>query len=341
MALITKVDIRLTIQKTHNQLRNYFSALLALILLAACTDAPTEINRIEQTDNGAYAADLSQAGIYSVMSTQQGVSLWDLDKNLPKFVWQHKPNQQNRVHITKISDDSRFVLTAESNQFAIWNLQTGANRGFYQVEASQIMVADLANGGEKVALGLMDGRVLFINLQTGRRLEFLAHSERISALDITPNGNYVLSGSYDGSAYLWHTQSAQITRDLSLQGRISQLALDNKARYAFTANSTNQSIIWDLTTGQQHSKLRYIARQQIFTQVKFSHNGKLLATGAPNQKIKIWSVDNGQLIAEWHITSDHFAATVLDFAFTLNDQQLTASTSFGLLQTWDISQLIY
>ncbi|EWH10639.1 hypothetical protein DS2_07398 [Catenovulum agarivorans DS-2] len=314
----------------------FVTALLASGLIAGCEQPPAEELALVQTDNGAFAADLSTAGVYSVISTQTGVQLWDVEKQLPTFAWQHQPNQPNLVHTVKISHNNKFVLTAEDQAFAVWNMQTGANKGYYRIEKSEIVTADISQTGQQVALGLMDGRVLFIELDTGRRLEFLGHTERISQLSMSANGQYILSGGYDGKALLWRSQNAQIVYDFAHTGRITQVALDHQARFAFTANSTNQSYIWDLTNGEKLSQLNYTARQQIFTSVKFSHNGLWLATGAPKQKIKIWSVKSGELLAQWPIKADNFAATVLDFAFNLQDDVLYANTSFGLVQAWSL-----
>ncbi|MCU4677591.1 hypothetical protein N7931_18390 [Catenovulum sp. 2E275] len=307
-------------------------------LLLACNDQPVnEVLYQTHTDNGAYAADLSVYGQFAAVSSNQGVRFWDIKTGLPKYLWQHEPNQTNQVGIVKISFDNQLVLTADKQSFALWNINTGANKGYYKIDDANIVTAAVSKQGHFVALGLLNGKILHIDMQTGRRIEYLSHQDRISALEMSANGRYILSGDYAGKAILWDTQTAQSRFEFNHNGRISQLSLDNQARFAFTANSTNESWIWDLTTGKRYSQLNYIARQQIFTAVKFSNNGKLLATGAPNQKIKIWSVESGELIAEWPFDADHFAATVLDFAFSENDKLLSAETSFGALQTWELS----
>ncbi|WAJ70105.1 WD40 repeat domain-containing protein [Catenovulum adriaticum] len=310
------------------------------LLLGACTsEPPKEVNRQIHTDKGAYAADLSQNGLWAAVSTPQGIRLWDTQARLPKYLWQQRPSQTNQVHIVKISQDNQVALTADKQSFAVWNMQTGANKGYYKIDDANIAAAQISNKGEYVVLGLLNGKIIHINLLTGRRIEFLAHKERISALAMSANGQYVLSGDYAGKALFWDSRTAQVVSQINHQGRVSQLGLDQKARFAFTANSTNQSWIWDLSTGTKISKLQYTARQQIFTAVKFSHNGHLLATGAPNHKVKLWTVNSGELIASWPFVSDNFAATVLDFAFSEDDSYLTAETSYGVMQTWDI-QLI-
>lgn len=321
----------------YSALKRIVAAMIMTLALLACTPAPPpEVTSQQHTDNGSYAASLSHAGLYAAVSTPNGVLFWDIEKNRTNYVWNHKQNQSSEIHIVDISFDNRVVLSADKHSFSIWNVDTGANKGFYSIQESTIADAKISNQGQYAVIALLNGEILHIDLTTGRRLVFLGHTDRISGLEISPNGHYILSGSYDGTALLWNGLSGQVVHTFEHSGRISQVALDSQARFAFTANSTNESWIWDLKTGQKITELQYPVRQQIFTRVVFSHNGKWLATGAPNQKIKIWQVNNGALVTQWPFKAGTYTATVLDFAFDLQDAFLTAETSLGHMQTWSI-----
>ncbi|WP_081579153.1 WD40 repeat domain-containing protein [Gayadomonas joobiniege] len=313
-----------------NYIRYTLSCLLAAATLA-CQPAPEAI--VKQTPDGAFAGDLSAMGELSAMSTQTGVTLWDRRSATNKFLWSHKPGYQNRVHCVSLSDNNQTALTTTDNEFALWNMQTGANQAYFNIEEDLITDCAVADSGQQLVLGMLSGQLLVVTPKTGRRLYFLGHTERISRVAISANGDYILSGSYDGSAYLWRSQDAQIVYDFSLQGRITQISLDRLGRYAFTANSTNHSQIWDLRTGEALSRLNYFARQQIFSAVTFSHNGRWLATGAPGQKIKIWAVETGELIFTSAFMADSFSAAALDLAFSADDQTLYVAISSGKIQT--------
>lgn len=335
MAIISPRIIQLIAQAKKDVVTHL--SILSLACIVSCSKAPpTEVLHQIHTDNGAYASALSQAGLYAAVSTQNGVLFWDTEKNQTKYVWNHKFKQNSQIHLVEISHDSQAVLTADRQNFAIWNINTGANKGFYSIDESSITSAKISNQGRFVALGLLNGKVIHINVETGRRIEFLGHTDRITQIAMSANGAYVLSGGYEGMAYLWNSKTGQVRNKFTHTGRISQVALDNQARYAFTANSMNQSWIWDLTTGKKITELKYPVRQQIFSSVVFSNNGEWLATGAPNQKVKLWSVKSGELLAEWPFEADSSTASVLDFAFSLDDNFLSAETSFGILQKWQI-----
>lgn len=80
--------------------------------------------------------------------------------------------------------------------------------------------------------GRSDGVVVFINLNTGRRIEFLGHQDKVNTVDLSPNGRYALSGSNDYVAYLWDTQSGQVIHRFNHPTRVTRVALDPQGRYA-------------------------------------------------------------------------------------------------------------
>ncbi|MFM9785926.1 hypothetical protein, partial [Streptomyces scabiei] len=81
--------------------------------------------------------------------------------------------------------------------------------------------------------------------------------------------------------------------------------------------------VWQLTTGDLVSKLKYIARQKIFTAVRFNEQATLLLTGSPNRLVDLWQIADGENIQSWRVTpregSKPKSAVVLDVAFTDND----------------------
>ena len=86
-------------------------------------------------------------------------------------------------------------------------------------------------------IGRANGKVLFFDPSTGRRLEFLGHQEKVNTVDISPNGQFALTGSNDYKAYLWSTQSGQIIHVFDHTNRVTMVAIDDQSRYLFTADS--------------------------------------------------------------------------------------------------------
>jgi WD40 repeat protein len=236
------------------------------------------------------------------------------------------------------SDDGGFLLTGTANQVALWQMNDGKNIGFWAMPAG-VTVRDIAvsNLGKHLLIAQSDGKVQHITLSSGRRIEFLGHTENVNSVALSPNGRYALTGGSDLQSYLWDTQSAQILLTMPSANRVTKVALDPQARYAFSADSQKQATIYDLTNGQRIAQLP-LDRGRIFTAARFSDDGKHLLTGAPSQRVSIWTVATGALFSDWLVTPSAYSkqpnALVYDVALMPNQQVLSISSS-GVAEYWE------
>ncbi len=322
-----------------------FRALLPVFVatfIAACGDKPNgAIETIEHTVQGAYAAALSSDGRYSITSSiNHGVMVWDNQLQGLKYQWYQQQDEQNLVLAIAIAPDNSTAVTADKTSFAVWDLESGKNLGYYKIQASSIRDIAIGNQGRYILYGRGDGKVIHQDLVNGRRIEFLGHQEKINAVDLSPNGRYALTGSSDYVAYLWDTQSGQVIYRFNHPSRVTQVTLDPQGRYAFTADSQKQARIWDLTNGAPVADLQYIARQQIFSSVRFSPDARLLATGSPSRKLALWDVSTGKQLQHWLVTprrdSQPKSAVVYDVAFTDQGTRLLSESSSGFAERFPI-----
>ncbi len=214
--------------------------MMTSLLFSACQPTGQKpLERWQHAVEGAYAANISNDGTLSVVSSiHHGISLWDLDKNALKFNWSQQQNTaDNLVLATDISDNNSHVLTASRTNFSIWNATTGSSEGYWQINDSNIRDIALANDGKYILLGKSDGKVVHLTPKTGRRIEFLGHGEKINSVDMLPNGRIAISGSNDFVAYVWDTKSGQVIYRFNHPSRVTMVAFDAKGRYAFTADS--------------------------------------------------------------------------------------------------------
>ncbi|MDX1392505.1 MAG: hypothetical protein R3241_08995, partial [Rheinheimera sp.] len=248
-----------------------YPAFFLLFVLFGCeklTSAPP-LQQYPHVAQGSYAAALSEdASLAAVSSIQDGVALWDLKNNALKYQWKHQQDSDNLVFSLAISHNNSHVLTADDSTYALWDSQSGRNTGFWQIDEASVRDVAVSDNGAHLLIGKSNGGVQHITLATGRRLEFLGHTERINSVAMSPNGRYALTGGNDYKAHLWDTQSAQIIYSFSHPSRVTKVALDAKGRYAFTADSQDLAQIWDIQTGQLVSKLQFTARQQVFSAVR-------------------------------------------------------------------------
>lgn len=326
------------------RLNIYFKSLtilLSFIFIASCSRSDQPLLQYEHAVEGAFAAEISQNGDYSIISSiHHGLSLWDNRNHKLLFQWNHDNEENNNVFIVRISANNTFALTATRNEFVIWDIKTGQSVGYYKVSESPIRDIQISANGRYVLYGQVNSKLVHIDLKTGRRLEMPIHTEKINSIDLSANGFYALSGGNDHHAYLWNTQTAQIIKVFDFEHRVSMVKFEEEGRFAFIADNQKASQIWNLETGKLHSTLIYKARQSIFSSVRFINNGKHLLTGNGTKTITLWDVDTGLSLQRWTVSTRKHTRpkTAVVYSATLWDADKIASeTSAGFLEIWPIN----
>ncbi|GHE99975.1 WD40 repeat domain-containing protein [Thalassotalea profundi] len=318
--------------------------LTFILFLSACQPISKEpIQRWQHSVEGAYAAALSNDGKYSVVSSiENGINLWGIEENSIIYNWsQQQDDADNLVLALDIANNNSHVLTASRTEFSIWNMETGESEGFWQISDTTVRDIAIANNASSILIGQSNGVVLHVSPNSGRRLEFLGHQEKVNSVDLLPNGRIAISGGNDFVAYIWDTQTGQVVYRFNHPSRVTYVALDPKGRFAFTADSKKSANIWDLKTGELISQLQYNNRQEVYSAVQFSDDGLFLATGAPSRKVSIWDLRTGKRLNSWRVTAREdtrpAGAVVYSIAFRDNSHILTESSS-GYAELWPISQ---
>jgi len=318
-----------------------YPVLFLTFFIASCTKVETTaLQQWQHVAQSSYAAEIAHDGRYAVVSSvQDGIAFWDLQQNALKYQWQHDPEQENLVFNLAISADNSHVLSADQHTFALWRTDTGQNVGFWKLDQSTVRDIAVSANGSHMLIGKSDGAVQHITLSSGRRLEFLGHTEKINSVAMSPNGRYALTGSNDYQAYLWDTESAQIIHTFSHPSRVSMVALDPKGRFAFTADSQNLARIWDIQTGTLISALHITARQQVFSAVSFSDDGNFLLTGAPTRNVVLWQVSDGKELQRWRVMprdGSRPAGAVVHAVAFLSPTRIISESSSGYAEVWEI-----
>lgn len=317
--------------------------VFSLIISACQPSSNRPIERWQHAVEGAYAGSISNDGNFSVVSSiHHGISLWDLNTNALKYQWSQQLQSSDNITLAlAISNNNSHVMSANRTNFALWDIETGQSQGYWQVRNSNIRDIAISNYGDYLLIGKANGDVVHVTMANGRRLEFLGHSEKINSVDMLPNGRIAISGGNDFIAYVWDTVSGQVIYKFNHPSRVSKVALDAYGRYAFSGDSMNGAHIWDLKTGKLISDLKGTKRQEIFSSIRFSKDGKTMLTGAANRKVSVWEVATGKRLSHWKVSPKEAnrptGAVVYSVAFGDNGRILTESSS-GYAELWQIPQ---
>lgn len=318
---------------------------IVILLLNGCFFDAKNDERWAIEPQGSTSFALSRDGRFALLySKQRDLLLWDLESNSELAELGPQDPQANTVSHIRIADSGRFAVTATQQNFAVWDLGWTQAQGLWSISDGVIRDIDISSDGEQILLGLSNGKAIYVDLVTGRRLEFLAHREKVNSVALSPNGRFALSGGNDYKVYLWDTETGQAVHQFEHDNRIVRVALQRDGKYAFSSDSANDAFVWDLTTGEKISELKAFDRQLIFTSARFSDDGKQLLTGTPGGRVMLWDAMSGKRIDYWQVEPQKDArpprAVVYDATFD-NKQRIISATSAGIAQAWRIESQWY
>ncbi len=119
-----------------------------------------------------------------VSSLGQGTVVWDLEQGKERWRWRQSDDQEEFVTLTRFSPDDSHAITATQLTFAIWRLQDGRSQGDHSLPESSLRDAALSADGRLVLIGREDGKAELVDTRTGRRLQFLGHTEQVNTVDL-------------------------------------------------------------------------------------------------------------------------------------------------------------
>lgn len=305
-------------------------------LLSGCEPSHEPITQIRHAAIATYDADISENGRFSlVASVNHHAGYWNLDTEELLYVWQHGEGQE--VIAVDISADGNQAITATATEIAVWDTSSGQNLGYYSIPESDLRDIKIANEGRYLVMGLGDGKVIHLDLRTGRRLEFLMHTEAINSIDISPNGRYVLSGSNDFKAIFWDAQTGQPIDQWQHNSRVVLVALSRDGSYAFSAGNKADAYIWNLADGNKTASLALKKRQYVLSVARFSPDNSQLLTGAPSRQLILWDTQSGklqQLIRVSTRTQNRPSGAIIYAVGFAPDGSLLSESSAGWGERW-------
>jgi hypothetical protein len=185
----------------------------------------------------------------------------------------------------------------------------------------------LASGGSDRAIHVWD-------LQGGERVQtFTGHTMDISAIAICPDGKYLASSSLDcpqSNVKVWDLKTGKLLHNrLGHRQSARSVAFDAAGRVLFSGG--NKIKVWDVRTGERIWTLGHTSAVHC---IAVSGDGKLLASGSSDGKIKLWNLETGTLIRS---ISGHQGA-VQALAISPDGQQLISASQDAKLGIWELDR---
>jgi WD40 repeat protein len=348
----------------HIFIRISTTLIITTWLIVGCQPKTSEsAAHYEHSQNGSFAASISNSGHYAVISSlYHGVSLWDLKTKGLKYNWYQTPKDQtfslfddtnknaqadnNFVFATAISNDDSHAVLADKNNFSLWDIKTGENQGYWQVRQSKVVYRSKTINGASKQLSIYDvvDDKKCLN-PSKEKNEHCIVVGNIRAVDVSNQGKHILIGKSNGIVvhinittgrrieFLGHQQVLldDEQKPFHINNAINSVALSPNGLYALSGSSDQSAYLWNTKTGQVIHKFQHHNR---VIQVALDSQARFAFTSDSGDQASIWDLTTGKMISQLQYINRQ---EVFSFArFSHNGRYLVTGAPTRQLTLWDV-----
>nr|BAL53699.1 NB-ARC domain protein [uncultured Planctomycetota bacterium] len=162
----------------------------------------------------------------------------------------------------------------------------------------------------------------------------IAHLDLVQALAYSPDGRFVASGGYQ-EVILWDVQTGQMRqRFVGFRDRVTALDFSRDGKYLATGGGApteeGELRLIELAAGKIVLDKRDAHSDTIFG-VRFSPDGKLLATCGADKFVKVWEVPSGKFLKSFEGHTHH----VMDVGWKGDGKLLASCGADNVVKIWD------
>jgi WD40 repeat protein len=275
----------------------------------------------------------------------------------PVFIWNSRTGRllqtisRDSLYLfsTDFSPDGRFLVTTADDRdyrsgysLQIWDVATGRIHLCTEPFPGEgcVFSATYSLDGRRLLGGAQDGEILVWDAATGHRICQLGkHDGTVFNLLLSPNGHYLASAASTEQVKLWdgtRLDAAQTNffEIATVVGEISDtLAFSPDSRRLVVATDDQLATVWEIENRTNVLSLRSESVHG-FRAVAFSTDGRWIASGGTDCKVKLWDARTGELL---HTFRGHKGEVLRVRFFTLPEgPRLISGSRDGTIKYWDL-----
>ena len=247
---------------------------------------------------------------------------------------QAKLSGRGAVRAARFSPDGTLALVAGKGGARLYDL---AHRFKVLRLKPSVGLADavFSPDGSLVAGAGADHAVHIWNTATGFPVSTLSHDAAVLSLAFSPNGRLIATGSADGKARVWSVAGGlpapPFTHDRGTRGvAVLMVSFSPDSKRLLTVGGDRYARIF--TIGGPDSPL-LLNNVVLVNSARFSHDGKLVATGGSDLIVRTWDSVTGEKLDEFPTTGQ-----TTDLAFSPDDRLLAAAGTIDTTaRIWNVS----
>jgi WD40 repeat protein len=257
-------------------------------------------------------------------SADDGVKVWRLDRSRRVF--------KMDAEFVAYSADGRCALSFSTNEgaYVVWSTTTGDPIVRLQAQSSEIVAVALSHNGQTVATGSADGAIELWSIADGSiRSGPMTFGYAVRSITFSQDDSHVgITGG--NSSEIWSLDGARKVADLP---RASSVVFSPDGANVAVAPDYSGLAIHSAATGIELRDWRLeadVEGDDYFSHPAYSRDGKMLAAGATDKLLRVWSPTDGKAIATFSGHEDHVSAA----AFSPDGNYLVSGSIDGDVKLW-------
>jgi len=196
-----------------------------------------------------------------------------------------------------------------------------------------------------VATGSRDKSAKLWELHSGREVRsFLGHQASVTAIAFNADGKLLLTGSNDKTVRLWEVSTGKEVYKITTPEYIRSVVFDPQSRYFVYAglidNGSGDSLsVVDLQSKKTITKISVDPDKGLGTgiEVALSNDGKWMAFGEDNRKVKLYETKTWKLTHTFEIPDGFCGGCGTRVVFSPDSKYLYKAAHHGALEKYDLT----
>lgn len=230
-------------------------------------------------------------------------------------------------------DGNLFATPYQANALRVYRIETLEPTQTIIQHAARITTVAFSPDSKIIASGSFDQSVKVSDSVTGNLLyPPLHHRARVTSIAFSPEGDFLATTSLDGRARIWEVETGHpVTPWILHGGNVLHIAFSHDGSRVLTpGNGTLRIWKWKPAWMQDQLVLNH---ESSVSDICLSAQGKLLASGSVNGRVRIWDAINGKQIME----IQKHDSPVTTICFSRDGKWLVSGSERGGIRVWDVN----
>lgn len=219
-------------------------------------------------------------------STDKTVKIWSFPDGKEQMTLE---GHKKTVTTVNISNNQKYLVSGSyEGIIQVWNFPTGEKAN--TIKAFERNVANavfLHDNTSLVVSGLNDNILIFDSSSGDLIQELTGHKTAVNGLSLSANGDYLASIGYEGTTKIWSTTDWEVVYTLTQGAGGNMKSVFSPDSKALATIADHKVMLWSLESGEKTDETQL--KPKGVTSVIFSPDGKWLAVGAADKKIRLWN----------------------------------------------------